>query len=165
VKWSGTDDGSGIENYNIYVKKDNSPYSIWLAGTTETTAVYKSPADGTYQFSSMAIDKTGNVEALTDNPDAITNVVTAVDEPGIPAPEVRVYPTPSTRELVVNIAMDGRFTLRVYGTDGRLRMKKQMAGNSITNIQTGSLSRGLYLWQLMNEEITMRRSGKFVVNE
>jgi hypothetical protein len=44
-------------------------------------------------------------------------------------------------------------------------MEKQMAGNSITNIQTGSLSRGLYLWQLVNNEVSIKKSGKFVVNE
>jgi PKD repeat protein len=165
VKWSGTDDGSGIENYNIYVKKDNGPYSIWLAGTKETSAVYKSPVDGTYQFSSMATDKTGNVETLSDNPDATTNVVTAVNEARIPAQEIKVYPTPFARELVVNIGMGGRFTLRVYGTDGRLRMEKMMEGNSITSIKTGSLPHGLYLWQLINDKASIKKSGKFVINE
>src|ERR1019366_6782152 len=39
VSWSGSDsNGSGIASYNIYVSTDNGPYSVWLSGTSLTTA-------------------------------------------------------------------------------------------------------------------------------
>lgn len=164
VKWSGTDDGSGIGSYNIYVKKDNDPFNIWMAGTTQSSAVYKSPADGIFRFTSVAVDKTGNAEAFPDNPDASTNVVTAADVQGT-GQELQVYPALSGKELKVSIACPGHFTFRIYSTDGRLRIEKQLAGNSVNAVETEALSRGLYLWQLVNDDATVKKSGKFVVTD
>jgi len=163
VNWSGTDDGSGIESYNIYVKNDNSTYNLWLAGTKKTSEIYKSSADGTYHFSSMAIDKTGNAETLSDNPDATTNIITAIDEPGIPAAKVTVYPVPSKDELTVNINIPGRFTFRIIGTDGRVRTEDMVEGQTTNSIKTNNLHGGLYIWQLVNNENALRVTGKFEV--
>jgi hypothetical protein len=163
VNWSGTDDGSGIDGYDIYVSKNDSAYRLWLAGTAETSATFTSPADGTYKFSSLAVDKTCNRETFTEIPDATTNVVTTIDDPGNPVTEVSVLYGPADQGLRINIAVPGNFILRIYGTDGRLRMEKKMNGNSVIFVKTVSLSRGFYLWQLVNDDFTIIESGKFVV--
>jgi hypothetical protein len=163
VKWAGTDDGSGIDNYNIYVKKNNGPYQIWLAGTNETTAQYQSSDDGFYQFSSVAADKTGNQEPLSETPDATTNVVTSSEDRAIPENQTLVSPIPSSGDVMVKIGAQGDFTFRIYGTDGRLRLEKRMTGQSAVRIPVFTLSKGLYLWQLVSEDSRTRETGKFVV--
>jgi hypothetical protein len=161
VKWTGTDDGSGIDNYIIYVKKNYGPYQIWLAGTTETTAQYQSSDDGIYQFCSVAADKTGNREVLAETPDATTQVVTHSEDLAVQEGDVLVSPVPSSGYLIADIGIPGNYTFRIYGTDGRLRMEKQMAGQSVNRIPVYTLSRGLYLWQLVSEDCRTRETGKF----
>ncbi len=164
VRWAGTDDGSGIENYLIYVRKNNGPYQIWLAGTTETTAQYQSADDGMYQFSSVAVDKTGNREVLAETPDATTQVVTHSENQAVHEGDVLVTPVPSSGCLIADIGIPGNFSFRIFGTDGRLRMEKKMSGQSVVRIPVNSLSRGLYLWQLVSDDSQAMKKGKFVVS-
>jgi len=162
VKWGGTDDGSGIEGFNIYVKSDTGSYRPWLAGTTETSAVYQSPADGTFQFASVAFDKAGNREILTELPDASTRVLTSEEELELPGKETGVFPSLMNGELTLRIASSGRFTFRMYGTDGRIIMEKEIPGGSVTTLRPGFLSQGLYLWELVNKNGAIRKSGRLV---
>jgi PKD repeat protein len=165
VNWSGSDDGSGIEGYNIYVKTNDGPYNIWLSGATSTSAVFNSTENATYQFSSVAFDKTGNIETLPDIPDAITNVVTDVRHSQYIEPGIKVYPNSVNNEIIVNIGKSGSFRFSVFSSEGKLKFEKLLNGNSITNINTESLSQGLYLWQLIDQTSRFKLSGKFVTNK
>lgn len=40
VSWSGTDVGSGIQSYTIYVSDSGGPYGAWLTQTTGTSAKF-----------------------------------------------------------------------------------------------------------------------------
>ena len=68
VSWSGTDAGSGIDYYNIWVRDGTGgTWALWQSGTTALSATYTSIAAGhTYYFRSQAVDVVGNVE--TDLP-------------------------------------------------------------------------------------------------
>ena len=113
----------------------------------------------------MAVDQTGNTELMPAVADASTNVVTAVDETGMAGNDIIVYPACVKNEVEVMIPLSGHFTFRIYGYDGRLRIAKHLEGNSATTIKTTELSPGLYLWQLVNEYATVKKSGKFVVTD
>jgi hypothetical protein len=165
VNWSGSDDGSGIEGYNVYVKTNDGPYNIWISGATGTSAVFNSTENATYQFSSVAFDKTGNIEMLPDIPDATTNVVTDVRHSQFIEPGIKVYPNSVNKEIVVNIGKSGSFRLSVFSSEGKLKIEKILNGNSITKINTESLSQGLYLWQLIDQTSRIKRSGKLSVTK
>ncbi|MGC9197734.1 MAG: SBBP repeat-containing protein [Acidobacteriaceae bacterium] len=75
VNWSGTDTGSGIAFYDIYVSVNGGSYSIWQSQTTATSATYTASTAGSYSFYSIATDKAGNVEAPKSQADAVTQVV------------------------------------------------------------------------------------------
>lgn len=75
VNWSGTDAGSGIAFYDIYVAVNGGPYSIWQSQTTATSATYTATAGGSYSFYSIATDKAGNIEAPKSQAEATTQVV------------------------------------------------------------------------------------------
>jgi hypothetical protein len=76
VQWSGNDDylGSGIRNYDVYVKIDDGDFIPWLTGVTETTAIFVCRNEGTHYFYSIATDNVGWRENPPENPDEFTVV-------------------------------------------------------------------------------------------
>src|SRR5438445_228412 len=40
VQWSGTDTGSGIGKYTIFVSENGGPFTIWLDKTTATSGTF-----------------------------------------------------------------------------------------------------------------------------
>jgi hypothetical protein len=64
VSWSGQDDpgGSGIASYNIYVSDNGGTFTLWQAGTPQTSATYPGQPGHTYGFYSVATDNVGNVQ-------------------------------------------------------------------------------------------------------
>lgn len=85
VNWSGSDTGSGLWDYSVFVSEDGGPYNIWLSETTNTSGIFVGRPGKTYTFYSVARDRAGNVEAVKTSPGATTttpNVVTnVVDAP------------------------------------------------------------------------------------
>jgi hypothetical protein len=64
VCWSGTDAGSGVISYDIYVSTNGGPQTLWLAGTTETCATFDGQGGNTYAFYSIARDGAGNTQTV-----------------------------------------------------------------------------------------------------
>jgi hypothetical protein len=75
VRWSGSDAGSGIQDYTIFASDNGSPFVPWQIQTTFTAATYTGIAGHTYSFYSTARDLVGNVEALKTGADASTQIV------------------------------------------------------------------------------------------
>lgn len=61
LSWNGTDDGSGLVNYDLLVAVDGGPAQPWLTETTQTTAVYQSEPFHEYIFTLRGRDRAGNV--------------------------------------------------------------------------------------------------------
>lgn len=62
LQWSGSDVGSGISQYQIFVSFDGSAYTLWNTFDADTTsAVYESTAAGEYSFYILALDAAGNI--------------------------------------------------------------------------------------------------------
>ena len=78
MSWSGTDDGSGIATYDIYVSVDGSDYELWLDNTADTTATYTGESGRTYRFYSTAKDNVGYTENAPGTADATTTPVEAM---------------------------------------------------------------------------------------
>lgn len=74
VQWSGTDVGSGVQNYTIYVTDNGGPFTVWQWNTTATSATFAGQSRHTYGFYSVARDLVGNVEAAKANAEATTVV-------------------------------------------------------------------------------------------
>lgn len=72
VSWSGTDVGSGIQGYSIFVSVNQGPFSLWLRNTSATSATYSGVPNTPYGFYSIAVDAAGNVEAAKTIADATT---------------------------------------------------------------------------------------------
>ncbi len=63
VQWTGSDVGSGIQSFNVYVSDNGGSFAPWLSQTTSTQASYSGVTGHTYSFYSLAKDQTGNIEA------------------------------------------------------------------------------------------------------
>lgn len=76
VQWSGidADGGAGVSSYDIYVSVDGSDYSLWLANTSNHSAVYRGEVGKNYAFYSIAKDGVGNVETKSPIAEASTSV-------------------------------------------------------------------------------------------
>lgn len=74
---SGHDEGgagSGIAAYDVFVSDDGGPYALWLANTTDASAVFTGQVGHTYRFFSVAVDNVGHRQAAPGAPDAQTSV-------------------------------------------------------------------------------------------
>ncbi|MBI3799873.1 MAG: hypothetical protein HY268_23230 [Deltaproteobacteria bacterium] len=74
VQWAGTDVGSGILDYTIFVSENGGPFTEWLSNTSDTSAMFPGEAGKTYAFYSVVRDQTGNLEDAPPVADATTTV-------------------------------------------------------------------------------------------
>jgi hypothetical protein len=74
VNWSGTDTGSGIRDFTVYVSENGGPYTLWLGNTTQTSALFNGQPSKTYSFFSVATDQANNQEAIKTTAEATTTV-------------------------------------------------------------------------------------------
>jgi RHS repeat-associated protein len=79
VSWSGSDNagGSGIASLDVFVSPDGGPFTAWLSGTVDTSAVYHGADNHTYAFYSVATDNVGNVQPTPGAAQATTQVAQA----------------------------------------------------------------------------------------
>ena len=77
VQWSGTDVGSGIEGYSVFVSDNGGTYTAFQTDTSSTSATFAGQLGHTYRFYSIATDYVGNVEAAKTAAEASTTVKTA----------------------------------------------------------------------------------------
>ena len=84
VSWGGTDVGSGVRDYDVYVSDDGGPYELWLEHTPAAADTFPGLDLHTYRFYSVARDSVGNVEPPPGQPDATTRVdVSTAALPGL----------------------------------------------------------------------------------
>lgn len=77
VSWSGSDVGSGLQGFTIYVSDTGGPFTAWLLNTTAASSDYQGVVGHTYGFYSIATDLVGNVEAAKSGAEASTTVTGA----------------------------------------------------------------------------------------
>ena len=84
VNWSGSDVGSGLAGFTIYVSDTGSPFTPWFSNTTAASADYTGAFGHTYSFYSIATDLVGNIEGTKTTAEASTSV-TATGPCGAPS--------------------------------------------------------------------------------
>lgn len=104
VCWSGTDTGSGITGYDVYVRANSGPWTLWLANTAATCETFPGKNLTAYSFYTVARDGSGNIEAPPSVPDAST-LAPANSTPVLDAISHRVIRVNETLS-VTNLASD-----------------------------------------------------------
>lgn len=72
VQWTGSDTGSGILGYTIFVSTNSGPFTPFVSNTTDTAAMFTGELGKTYAFYSVARDLVGNEEAPPTTADTST---------------------------------------------------------------------------------------------
>lgn len=88
VNWSGTDTGSGIAGYDVFVSDNGGAFSL-LTNTTQTSTPFNGINGHTYGFYTVAIDTAGRRETKPAAAEATTRVDAV-------APTSSVNPLPGT---------------------------------------------------------------------
>ena len=84
VSWSGSDTGSGLVGYDIYVQTNGGSWTLWLAGPAATSATFYGQNGMTYGFYSIAHDGAGNTQ--TTPASANTTTATLSNYPPVVTP-------------------------------------------------------------------------------
>jgi hypothetical protein len=151
VDWSGTDAGSGIDRYSIYVAVNDQPYKLWLRNVTETSAMFIGRMDSTYHFYSIAKDSTGIAELPPVVADASTIVskITGIEDDI--EKQVIVFPNPAHHTLMVELPGTLRKSkLSLINVHGREVLNLE-AKDTSTSISVNHLAKGMYLLRIANE--------------
>ncbi len=114
VSWQGSDAGSGIYAYTVFVSENDSAYYPWVS-THDTSAVFSGKPGATYKFYTVATDSAGNVEPAPGIYDAITQVSgTGIETFGKGNRlQFRVFPNPASGQLHVGYYLPQKATVRI----------------------------------------------------
>ncbi len=72
VSWAGTDTGSGVDRYTVYVSDNGGAFTPFLQDTALTSSVFTGQSGHTYGFYSIATDAAGNREGPKATAEATT---------------------------------------------------------------------------------------------
>ena len=97
VTWSGSDGGSGIASYDVYVSIDGGAFSLWQSNTTQTSALYPGSDGHRYGFYAVATDKMGNVQATP-----VSDQATTTADATAPTSSVAALPSLSPGAIAVS---------------------------------------------------------------
>jgi hypothetical protein len=85
VRWSGSDVGSGVQDYTIYVSDSGGPFTAWQTNGPATSATYQGQDGHSYGFYSIARDRVGNLEAAKSAAESTTSVAKTTSCGGPPS--------------------------------------------------------------------------------
>ena len=120
VEWLGSDLGSGIKDYTIYVLEDDTIHYPWLVQTTETSAYFNGEVGHRYKFYSIAADHVGFTESSPAQYDAQTSIIVGNEELENTKGKLLVWPNPAKENIVVylNNAPSGRYQIDLFNAFG-----------------------------------------------
>ncbi len=159
VKWNGSDAGSGIFSYTVFVSENDSAYYPWITDTHDTSAVFSGDAGVTYKFYTVASDSAGNKEAAPGSYDAKTRVSgTGIDKFGEgDKMQFRLFPNPAKDQLSVNFYLpeSSEIRLDVISLCGRPVIKpvktQGMRGTNKTVLDISRLPAGYYFVRILTK--------------
>ncbi|MEI6415857.1 MAG: putative Ig domain-containing protein, partial [Pseudomonadota bacterium] len=88
VRWSGSDVGSAIAGYTVYLSDNGGAYTPWLENTTLTEATYAGQPGHSYAFYTVASDNVGNKEAAPAQADLTIQVAASAALTDIVLPQI-----------------------------------------------------------------------------
>ena len=149
VRWSGTDLGSGVEKYDLYVSTDGGGFVREIPNISDTAITFTGEAGRSYAFYTVAIDSVGNAEMAPLVADAETRIDGATSVETRPEATLTIAPNPNRGafDLRVEGLPAGLATLRIFDATGRQVAQQALplsGGAQAIPVQL-SLPAGMYL--------------------
>ena len=154
VSWHGTDNGSGVRNYTVYVSENSEDeFLVWQYNTTETSAVFIGKNDSTYRFYCIATDNVGNREDIKPYQIEISMLPSNIPEVTENS-FVKIYPNPAKKELFI-VSESKIEKVEIYTLTGSLVAAEN---NFIEKISTKNFAEGVYLVKIYtNKGVVIKR--------
>jgi PKD repeat protein len=142
VDWTGSDKGSGIKGYTIYVMVNDTALVPWMINTPETSAIFEGEVGSTYKFYSMATDNVNLVEETPDGYDAQTTVTVNVKEFERVKTGLAVWPNPVKDNLRVTFSQApcGMYVVELIGASGSVKHSQLYEDRQLQNGITINMS-------------------------
>jgi hypothetical protein len=162
VSWKGTDVGSGILHYSVYVSTNGGAYTLWQKETTDTVANFTGKINSTYAFYSIASDSALNKEGAPLAADATIQLkVTPVSNidpnrtrllPNIP------NPFPGLTRIPFELQRNSMVSLELFDITGKrivlINNNRYAAGSHYYDLNAKHLSDGMYIIRLTIDNTT-----------
>jgi hypothetical protein len=74
IHWSGSDAGSGIGSFDVFVSDNNAAFTLFQNDTTQTSSVFIGQNGHIYRFFCVATDNVRNVQVMSAGAQASTQV-------------------------------------------------------------------------------------------
>jgi hypothetical protein len=164
VSWSGSDIGSGIVSYDIYVQTNGGPWAIWLSGVTTNSAMFFGQYAKTYGFYSIAHDGAGNTQPTPVS--ANTTTTTLSNYPPQISPVGNQFVVVGQQLVFTNQAYDPDTPL-IFSLDPSAPAGATISTNGVFNwnpaCAQGSTTNSIKIWVTDSGTPPMSNSVTFVV--
>jgi hypothetical protein len=88
---------------------------------------------------------------------------TSLQELNAAANTVKVFPNPAQSSLNINFEYNGGSSIKIFDMAGRV-VKTVAEATSTNNINVGDLSKGVYMYEIRNENNDLIKNGKVAIN-
>ncbi|MCC6413291.1 MAG: T9SS type A sorting domain-containing protein [Saprospiraceae bacterium] len=145
---AGTGSNLASASGRQYVR--HSTFKTLSAGTTSWNFSWTAPDSAAgdfakFYFTSLAANGNGNTSGdnvLTANKTVVFAATVSANDPGLER-QVRIYPSPFTNQLTVELNEVSAATLRLFDTKGNLVSKKAIQSGT-SEMNTAELPKGMY---------------------
>ncbi len=152
LSWTGSDLGSGVRYYQLWVSVNGAPFRPALEFIRDTSLIFPGDWGYSYAFYTLAVDSAGNVEAAPDTPDATTRVDGNIANDPQQNLRFALFPNPNNGKftLAVTTSLGQHATWEVMDLAGRVLLHEALsldAGENNRQVDL-PLPDGLYLGTL-----------------
>jgi len=155
LEWTGSDIGSGVQHYTIYVLENDTLLYPWIRNTTALSAPFEVGETGsTYKFYSIATDNVSLIENTPNDYDATTTITVDVEEFDGAKENLTVWPNPVKDNLKVSLgnAPCGMYVVELISTNGSVKhsqLYSDMELQNGININVANCTPGQYILRVV----------------
>jgi len=122
LSWTGSDNGSGIALYSVYVMENDTALRPWKLNTTLKSAEFIGNIGSKYKFYSIATDNVSLMEETPDQYDASTQITVDVKEFEMKRDDLQIFPNPASDMLNISFlnAPCGMYVIELVGVNGQV---------------------------------------------
>lgn len=153
VRFEGSDPGSGIRGYDLYVSADSGPFQYY-AGALADSIIFRGEQGVSYRAFALGKDWVGNIEAPKTEAELSFGVSVPIESGAGGPTELELaapYPNPARGDVVVQVGVPqaGLVRMALYDVQGRevavLVDGDLAAGWHTVRWDTGGLASGVYV--------------------
>lgn len=154
LAWTGSDKGSGVAGYTIFVLENDTLLYQWKTLSTKLTDDFEGKVGSRYKFYSIATDNVSLVEKTPGSYDAQTTVTVDVEQFEKEKSSLNIWPNPAKDFLNVTFknAPCGMYVVEIINTSGLAVHSRLYSDVDLFNglrINTEEISSGQYILRVV----------------